>query len=56
MSPKDFDALRRRANALENALIDEFLAARMGRRAFLRSEHVNGLETHLFTSLTSNWV
>jgi hypothetical protein len=22
----------------------------------IAAEHVNGLETHLFTSLTSNWV
>jgi peptide/nickel transport system substrate-binding protein len=51
MSPKDFDALRRRANALENALIDEFLAARIGRRAFLRYASALGLGAPLICAV-----
>jgi len=45
-----FDPLRRRATAAENAVIDEFLAGRLDRRAFLRYASVLGLAAPLLAA------
>lgn len=51
MTPKAFDILRRRATAVENAVIDEFLAGRLDRRAFLRYASVLGVAAPLLAAV-----
>jgi peptide/nickel transport system substrate-binding protein len=43
LAPGDLDVLRRRATALQNAVIDEYRLGRIDRRAFLRYASVLGL-------------
>jgi peptide/nickel transport system substrate-binding protein len=45
------DSIRRRSSAIENDLIDEFVAGRIGRREFLRHGSVIGLSLPLLGSL-----
>ena len=42
-----FDAIRRGGNAVQNAVIDDYLAGRIGRRAFLRYAAVLGMSAPL---------
>ncbi|MDP9083913.1 MAG: ABC transporter substrate-binding protein [Pseudomonadota bacterium] len=51
MNRHHFEALRRRSSPVENALIDEFLAARIDRRSFLRHATVLGFGAAFLTSL-----
>ncbi len=48
---RHFEALRRRSSAVENAVIDEFLAARIDRRSFVRHAAVLGFGAPFLTSL-----
>jgi peptide/nickel transport system substrate-binding protein len=51
-SARELDALRARARPLDNAVIDEYLARRIGRREFLRYASVLGLSAPLISALT----
>ncbi len=50
-TPKFLDALRREASDLENHVVDEFLAGRLGRRALLREGSRLGLAMPLMAGL-----
>jgi hypothetical protein len=45
-----FDAIRRQQSAVQNAVIDEYLAGRIGRRAFLRYAAALGITAPLLTA------
>ena len=49
-----FDAIRRHGTAVQNAVIDDYLAGRIDRRAFLRSAAVLGMAAPLLSALTPN--
>jgi peptide/nickel transport system substrate-binding protein len=49
--PRNFDAIRARSSPLDNAVIDEFLARRIGRREFLRYASVLGISAPLLGAL-----
>jgi hypothetical protein len=49
---RKFDALRARSSPIHNAVIDEFLAARIGRRELLRFASVLGMSAPLWWALT----
>ncbi len=48
---RHFDAIRARSSPLDNAVIDEFLARRIGRREFLRYASVLGISAPLLGAL-----
>ena len=50
-SARNFDAIRARSSPLDNAVIDEFLARRIGRREFLRYASVLGISAPLLGAL-----
>ncbi len=50
-STRNFDAIRARSSPLDNAVIDEFLARRIGRREFLRYASVLGISAPLLGAL-----
>src|ERR1039458_3753646 len=51
LSTRNFDAIRARSSPLDNAVIDEFLARRIGRREFLRYASVLGISAPLLGAL-----
>src|ERR1700742_5028416 len=53
---RDFDRLRRFATPLENAVVDELIAGRLGRRDFMRHARRIGMAAPLISALGFSWL